>query len=101
VLQLRLNAVPAGTVVKVTCKAKRRKSCPRSKTYQVRKATKHLNLRKPFKRKRLRPKTVVTVTLTGPGYEGKVWRYTTRRKKNPTSAQLCLQPGAKRPGSCL
>jgi hypothetical protein len=101
--RLRVKAVPAGTVVKVACKPKKgRKGCPyRSKSYRIRKATKNRNLRKPFKRKLLRPGTTVTITITGPGYEGKVWRYKTRRKKDPTSALLCLEPGAKRPGSCL
>jgi hypothetical protein len=98
---LAANALPAGSVVKVTCKAKRHKGCPPNKTYRIRKATKKRNLRKPFKHKLLRPRSVVTVTVTAPGYEGKVWRYTIRKKKKPKLEQLCLDPGAKRPSSCV
>jgi hypothetical protein len=98
---LRANALPAGATVKVTCKSKPRRRCPRSHTYRIRKNTKKLNLRKPFRRRKLPARTTVTIQITAPGYEGKVSRYRTRRGKRPSVSQLCLAPGAKRPGSCL
>lgn len=102
VLTLRANALPAGSTVKVTCKSKPRKRCPyRSRTYRIRKATKRLNLRKPFRHARLPARTVLTIQVTAPGYEGRVNRYRMRKKKRPTVSLLCLQPGATRPGSCL
>ena len=36
---LRVNAVPAGATVKVTCKSKPRKRCPRTRTYRIKKNT--------------------------------------------------------------
>jgi hypothetical protein len=101
VVALRVNAVPAGATVKVTCKSKPRRRCPRSKTYRIKKNTKKLNLRKPFKGRKLPRGTTVTIQVTAPGYEGKVSRYRTRKGKRPSVSLLCLQPGAKKPGSCL
>jgi hypothetical protein len=98
---LRVNAVPKGATVKVTCKSKPRKRCPRSRTYKIKKNTKKLNLRKPFKGRKLPAGTTVTITVTAPGYEGNVNRYRTRKGKRPSVSLLCLQPGAKRPNTCL
>jgi hypothetical protein len=101
VTALRVNAVPAGATVKVTCKSKPRKRCPRTRSYRITKNTKKLNLRKPFKGRKLPAGTTLTIQVTAPGYEGKVSRYRTRRGKRPSVSQLCLQPGAPRAGSCL
>ena len=98
---LAVNALPKGATVKVTCSSKPRRRCPRSRTYRIRKATKKLNVRKPFRRKRLPAGARVTIVITAPGYEGKVYVYRMRKKKRPSLRQLCLPPGATRPGSCL
>jgi hypothetical protein len=98
---LAVNALPKGATVKVTCSSKPRRRCPRSRTYRIRKATKKLNVRKPFRGKRLPAGTRVTIVITAPGYEGKVYVYRMRKKKRPSLRQLCLPPGATRPGTCL
>jgi hypothetical protein len=98
---LTVNQLPAGATVKVTCRSKRKKRCPyRSRSFTVRKATSKLNLRKPFRKRRLPARTLITVQITAPGYVGKVVRYRMRKRKLPKVTQLCLQPGAKRPGRC-
>ena len=98
---LAVNALPKGATVKVTCSSKPRRRCPRSRTYRIRKATKKLNVRKPFRRKRLPAGARVTIVITAPGYEGKVYVYRMRKKKRPSLRQLCLPPGTTRPGTCL
>jgi hypothetical protein len=103
VQQLAVNALPAGATVKVTCKAKPRRRCPyTSRSYKIRKVTRSKNLRKPFRRKKLPPRATITIQVTAPGYEGKVWRYRMRRGgKKPTLKQLCLPAGATRPQRCV
>jgi hypothetical protein len=100
VRSLVANNVPAGARIRVTCRSKLRKRCPRSRTVDVRSARRKVNLRRPFRRRKLPAGTVLTVQITAPGYVGKVVRYKMRKRRLPRTTQLCLQPGAKRPGEC-
>jgi hypothetical protein len=101
---LAVNDLPAHTTVKVTCKTKKKKqqkkSCPRKRTATSASARSKLNLRKPFKKKRLPPGTRVTITITAPGFIGKEFRYTMRKGKAPKPPRKrCIPPGGK-PGKC-
>ena len=44
---------------------------------------------------------VIEVSVTRPGYVGKVTRFLIRsRRKAPLRTDLCLPPGARVPGTC-
>jgi 6-phosphogluconolactonase (cycloisomerase 2 family) len=104
-LTLRVNNLPAGATVRVTCTTKRRaqqKRCPyRSRSQTVRRATRRLNLASPYRGKRLPVGTVIEVRITAPNAIGKVSRFTVRRRAIPKRVDRCLPPGARSPSRCL
>jgi hypothetical protein len=55
---------------------------------------------KPWLRRRLRVGTVLTATVSKPGFVGMVKTLTIRRSKAPLVATSCLAPGAKKPSRC-
>jgi hypothetical protein len=88
----------AGSTVKITCDGK---GCPfRSHTRKLRRDQAKLTLARPAGRAHLRPGTKLGVTITRPATVGVVTRYTVRAGKPPARSDLCLDPGAKRPGRC-
>lgn len=101
---LTVNNLPAGATVRVTCKTKRKahqKRCPyRSRSQTVRRATRRLNLVRPYRRKRLPVGTVIEVQITAPNFIGKVARFTVRKSAIPKRTNLCLPPGARKPSRC-
>jgi len=99
---LTVNDVPAGARVRVQCKTKRksqRKRCPKTRTINVSTRRSKLNIRKPFRKKKLPVGTKVTVTITAPGRIGKRFTYTMRKLKTPKRTRQCIPPGGK-PGKC-
>jgi hypothetical protein len=95
-----VNNLPAGATVKVTCKAKKRKQQKKSCPYKRRSVTTtfaraRLNLVKPFKKKKLRIGTKITVTITASGFIGKVFTFTVRKRAVPRVRSLCLPPGGR------
>ncbi len=58
-----------------------------------------INLRKPFRKKKLPVGTRVRVTITAPGFIGKRFTYTMRKRKVPKRVRQCIPPGGK-PGKC-
>ncbi len=95
---LTLKSLPAGATVTVTCTARR---CAfTKKTVKITKPTKSLALKSIFKGRKIRPGTVITVTITAPGFIGSVRRYTVQARKKPTSKALCLPLGTSAPVAC-
>ncbi|HEX6024727.1 MAG TPA: putative metal-binding motif-containing protein [Solirubrobacter sp.] len=94
---LRVTEAPAGATVSVTC-AGRRKNCPRTRSFTTN-ARGSVSMTRMFRRP-LRPKAVVTVTVTAPNMIGRVKRYTIRKNKAPRSRTLCLVPGVPAPSRC-
>jgi hypothetical protein len=105
VLTLAANDIPAGGQVTVQCKTKtkrrQRKGCPsESKTYKVKKATRKLDLYKPFRDKKVPVGTKITITITAPGFTGKRFTYEMRPGKPPKPPKpVCILTSGK-PGAC-
>ena len=96
VLRVVVNDVPAGATVAVTCRGG---GCPfRSKVLTNRRGK--VSLTRLFRKRTLRPRTVVDVRITAPGRIGKVSRATIRKGKAPALKTLCLPPGATKPERC-
>ena len=97
VFELTVKDVPADGRVVVLCRGG---GCPTARrTVSLKGGS--AKLAKLFKGRRLKPGAVVEIRVTAPGKIGKVVRYTVRAKRKlPTSATLCLAPGAGTPGAC-
>ena len=98
--RLAVNDVPAGTRVKVQCKAKKKKQqkkgCPyRSRTVTTTFPRAKLNLLKPFKKKKMPPGLKITITMTAPGYIGKQFTYTMRKGNSPKAPKRLLHPARR------
>jgi hypothetical protein len=100
---LTVNDVPAGARIRVTCKTKRKKlqrsRCPKARTINSSRARSKINIRKPFRKKKLPVGTRVRVTITASGFIGKRFTYTMRKRKVPRRQRQCIPPGGK-PGKC-
>ena len=105
VLKLSVNNVPAGGLVRVQCttktKRQQRKGCPsKSKTYEVKKSTRKLDLSKPFRNKKVPVGSKITITITAPGFIGKRFTYAIRPSKSPKAAKpVCILTSGK-PSAC-
>jgi hypothetical protein len=101
---LAVKEVPRGATVTATCRGR---GCPthkvkgkrRAVTFTKRNASGSVTL-KPWLRKRLPVGTVLTATVTKPGFVGMVKTLTLRRSKPPRVVTSCLAPGAKKPTRC-
>ena len=88
----------AGSSLRIGCHGK---GCPfRSRTRTLRRDAAKLTVARPAGRAHLRPGTTLAVTLTRPATVGLVAAYTVRAGKPPGRKDLCLSPGAARPGAC-
>jgi hypothetical protein len=83
---------PRGAHIGVVCHGA---GCPRRRVAMVA-AVRHIAV---FERA-LRAGTRLVVTISKPGYITKVTTITIRRGRSPARTDLCLAPGAKRPGAC-
>jgi hypothetical protein len=102
---LSVNNLPAGSRVLTQCKTKKKKQQKKGCPYKSRSVTTtfpraKLNLVKPFKKKKLPVGTTVTITTTAPGFIGKRFRYTIRKRAVPKKSLLCVPPGGK-PAKCV
>jgi hypothetical protein len=86
-------------LIKLTC-VKRKHGCRRSATRTVRRHGRKVDLTKAVRGMVLRPGAKLTVTITRPGYTGRIYQYTMVRGKNPKKRVTCLDPGARRPRAC-
>jgi hypothetical protein len=97
VTKLKASGVPAGGAIQLTCAAK--KGCP-FKSKLLTPVAGSADLKPPFKKKKLKAGSVIRVQITAPGMIGKVFSFTARKGKKPSSTTLCLPPGAAKPGPC-
>jgi hypothetical protein len=98
VKSMQVKPAIAGSRVVVTCTGK---TCPlKKKVLAVASAGPKVDLTALFKKRKLKPGTVITVQITAPQVIGRVFRYTIRKKKAPKKASLCLAPGASKPTAC-
>ena len=90
---LRVAGIPAGGSVVTTCKAPkgRKSACPFAKRTKAFPSGGTLQLRKAFAKRRLRPKTVVTVTVSAPAMIGRKLVLTVRTRA-PKRSNTCFDP---------
>jgi opacity protein-like surface antigen len=96
ILTLAIGGAPVGTTIDVTCASKKRGCTFRSKRMSVTSPT-AFSLVKLFKKAKLRPKAVITITVARPGFIGRVFTFTVRNRQSPKRKTLCLPPGASKP----
>jgi hypothetical protein len=98
VKKLQLKPAIAGSSVVVTCKGK---GCAfKKKTLAVGKAAGRLELAQLFKKRKLKPGTVIEIRVTKPAFVGKFFTLSTHAHKRPAAQTLCLPPGAAKPSAC-
>jgi len=94
VTTLKVRGVPLGARVELRCAGR---GCP----FSVRRFTAKggaLDLRKQyFRRAKLRVGATLEIRVLVPGFNGKVARFTMRKRRAPLTAYLCLSPGATKP----
>ncbi len=89
--QLTVRGVPKGGRVVVDCKGG---GCPFARR-AIKVRAGRADAGRAFGHRLLRPGAVVQVTVTAPGYVGKVMRYRfAGHRKVPSGQSLCLRPGA-------
>jgi hypothetical protein len=96
VRSLIVKRLAPGAKVTVTCKGK---GCFKgSKQGKVAKGK--AKLTKLFRKRKLGAKARIDITVTVPGADGHVVRFTTRKGAIPKRTDLCLPAGASKPGPC-
>jgi putative metal-binding protein/hemolysin type calcium-binding protein len=96
VTRLTFAALPAHAKVRLRCRGG---GCPFArKALRVR--HRRASATKLLKGHRLEPGALLEVRITARDTIGKVVRYRIRSHALPTRRQLCLRPGARRPGRC-
>jgi hypothetical protein len=98
-LTLVVDELDGPETIRVTC-VKRAQGCRKSVTRTVKRHGRKVDLSKAVKGMVLRPGAKLTVTITRPGYTGRVYQYTMIRGRNPKKRVTCLAPGARRPSAC-
>lgn len=92
---LSVRNVPAGAKVVITCKGGKRKGCPYKKKTYTEFAKGRVDAIRSFRKKRLKAKAVVTVTVTSAAGERKITKWTMRSTKLPRRADSCAPAGAR------
>jgi hypothetical protein len=83
---------PRGARIRVTCHGR---GCPRRHVARIA-AVRHI---RAFERS-LPAGTRLVVTVSKPGFISKVTTITIRRGRPPARSDMCVAPGARRPGRC-
>jgi hypothetical protein len=96
-VRLRVRGAPTGATIRVSCLVRR---CRLRRTTATANERGNASLTRMFKRRWLRPKTVVQVRITAPNSIGKVVRLRIRHRRLPRPRTLCLPPQARRPQRC-
>ena len=98
-LTLVVHNAPKGARVVFRCKGS---SCPSRRPVRrtVKSVLKPVVLHRPFRHKRLRPGTRLTVTITASQTIGRTYTYVVKRGTTPTTTITCRAPGARRSRSC-
>jgi hypothetical protein len=85
--------------VRLACTGKH-KGCRKAATRTIKKHGKKLDLTKYVKGMTLRPKAVLSITVSRKGYVSRIFRYTMVKRADPKKATRCLAPGAKKSVAC-
>ena len=98
-LKLVVHNAPGGARVSFRCSGR---SCPtrRTRRVTVRNVLTRVTLHRPFRGKRLRPGTKLTVTITAAQTIGRTYTYVVKRGEAPQTKVACRAPGARRSRSC-
>jgi hypothetical protein len=94
---LKARDVPRGATVLATCKGPKGRKCIAKRFKKKRAGTVSI---KPYLKKKFRPGTKITVTITKPGAIGRAAVFRIRALKRPVRKTLCVLPGATRPSKC-
>lgn len=94
VTTLKVRGAPVGARVEIRCAGR---GCPFSvRRFNAKGGS--LDLRRQYFRKaKLRVGATIEIRVLVPGFTGKVARFTTRKRRAPLTAYLCLPPGATKP----
>ncbi len=98
--ELTVTDIPQGAQVVLTCRPKRKsdkRSCAfSSKTFAFpagpRQST---SLEGSFRKRKLKPGTVITITISAPSTIGRQVQYRIRKGRGPASSTVCLEPEGK------
>jgi hypothetical protein len=98
-LKLVVHNAPGGARVSFRCSGR---SCPtrRTRRVTVRNVLTRVTLHRPFRGKRLRPGTKLSVTITAAQTIGRTYTYVVKRGEAPASTVTCRAPGQRRGRSC-
>jgi hypothetical protein len=98
-LKLVVHNAPGGSRVSFRCSGR---SCPtrRTRRVTVRNVLTRVTLHRPFRGKRLRPGTKLTVTITAAQTIGRTYTYVVKRGEAPQTKVACRAPGQRRSRSC-
>jgi hypothetical protein len=94
---LTVQRVPANARVQLLCSGR---GCPFTRRSVAVPKGGNVRLVQLLKKRSLRYKTVLEVRVTAPNMIGNVVRYTVRKRLAPRAKNLCLPPGASKPGAC-
>jgi hypothetical protein len=97
---LQVKGFPAGSTVKVSCKAPKGKKCPGGSSFSKKNATGTVSL-KQWLKKKLPAGTKMTTTVTKPGnFIGAVKIMTIKKKSRPSFVDRCTKPGSTKAVGC-
>ena len=96
---VRIAGLEGGETVKLSCKGS---GCRKGmkKTVRVKRKVALLKLDKFVKGARVRVGSQLEARITRPGFIGRVVRFRIQPNKAAKRTELCLAPGARRPGKC-
>lgn len=95
---LSVRGAIAGSTVRLACTGL---GCPfKTRSHRVVKNAARFELLSLVRGKRLRAGTTLEIRVTKPGAVGVVRRLTIRAGRTPRSHNLCIAPGATKPGAC-
>jgi hypothetical protein len=89
VKKLTVTGAPVGAVIRISCKSKK-KGCPFKTKVLKTKSAAPTALASLFKKRKLRPGTVLEIRITAPGFIGRLFRFTIRKSKPPLKVSLPL-----------
>jgi hypothetical protein len=100
VVSLVLTDLPRGTVVTITCKSPRKRSCPFARKRLTAPRDGTWLIKRPFQNRWLPAGTRIEVTVQRRDAIGPAVTYVTRAKTIPKRSERCFVPGTKQPTVC-
>ncbi|HEY6889294.1 MAG TPA: PKD domain-containing protein, partial [Solirubrobacter sp.] len=96
---LKVEGLAGPETVQLAC-ATKRLGCRKAMTHTVTKHGTGVSFVKQVKGVTLRPKAVLTITVTRPDHIARVFTYTMVAHRDPKKATRCIPPGGKKPVAC-